>query len=94
MVRHILCKSGLFSFKAAKKPKLSKSNIKKRLEFCKSYIKWTINDWRNVIYSDECRIHRFSLSGKLVRRPLGTRFKKRYTIKTVKYGGFSICGVP
>lgn len=89
-IRRVLNKSGLLSFKAAKKPKLSKVNVKKRIHFCKSYSHWTINQWEQVIFSDESRIHRFSNSRRLVRRPVGSRFKKRYTIKTVKYGGFSV----
>lgn len=89
-VRRILRDGGLFSFKAARKQKLSKINVKRRKTFCKDYSKWTINDWKKVIFSDECRIHRYSNCRQLVRRPLCTRFKKRYTIKTVKYNGFSV----
>lgn len=89
-VSRILWKAGLFAFKAAKKPKLSNVNIKKRMIFCKDYSDWESQRWQTLIFSDECRIQRFSTASRLVRRPVGCRFKKRYTIKTVKYGGFSV----
>lgn len=89
-IRRILRKSNLFPFQAAFKPNLSKVNIRKRIGFCKAYMKWTIDQWKTVIFSDECRIIRFSKSRRIVYRPLSTRYKKRYTIKTVKYGGFSV----
>ena len=38
---------------SAKKPLLSKKNIRDRLIFCERYRDWTAEDWEKVIFSDE-----------------------------------------
>jgi hypothetical protein len=43
---------GLVSRRAAKKPILSRKNIRDRLIFCKRR-DWTAEDWGKVIFSDE-----------------------------------------
>jgi hypothetical protein len=45
--------NGLVSRRAAKKPLLSKKNIKDRLKFCKKYKDWTTEDRYKVVFSDE-----------------------------------------
>lgn len=40
-------------FKPTRTPKLTPSQIKKRMEWCKEKKNWTIADWRRVIFSDE-----------------------------------------
>ena len=44
---------GLVSRRAAKRPLLSRKNIRDRLIFCKRYRDWTAEDWDKVIFSDE-----------------------------------------
>ena len=44
---------GLVSRRAAKKPLLSRKNIRDRLIFCRRYRDWTAEDWGKVIFSDE-----------------------------------------
>ena len=44
-VRQILLEDGLVSRRAAKKPLLSRKNIRDRLIFCKRYRDWTTEDW-------------------------------------------------
>lgn len=89
-VRRELNRCGLLARSAAKKPLLSKVNIKKRLDFCRSYAQFSKEQWRNVIFSDESQFKMFSTRRTIVRRPVGTRFCNRYVTKTVKYGGVSI----
>ena len=48
-VRQRLLKDGLVSRRAAKKPLLSRKNIRDRLIFCKRYRDWTADDWGKVI---------------------------------------------
>ena len=74
---------------AAKKPLLSKVNIKKRLRWCKDYRALSINECKNVLFTDECRIEIFSSLRQFVRRPIGQRFNTKYTCKTVRHS-FSI----
>ena len=52
-VRQRLLEDGLVSRRAAKKPLLSRKNIRDRLIFCKRYRDWTAEDWGKVIFSDE-----------------------------------------
>ena len=52
-VRRLLLEDGLVSRRAAKKPLLSRKNIRDRLIFCKRYRDWTAEDWGKVIFSDE-----------------------------------------
>ncbi|RXN05697.1 testis-expressed sequence 2 -like protein [Labeo rohita] len=71
-VRRRLLEDGLVSRRAAKKPLLSKKNIRDRLIFCKKYGEWTAEDWGKVIFSDEASFRLFGASGKrLVRRRKG-----------------------
>ena len=43
----------LSSYRAAKKPLLTKAMKKKRLAFCKRYRHWGQKEWMDVMYSDE-----------------------------------------
>ena len=63
-VRHSLLEDGLMSRRAAKKPLLSRKNIR--------YRDWTAEDWGKVIFSDESPSRLFGASGKkIVRRRQG-----------------------
>lgn len=90
-VRRGLCRAGLQSHVKEKKPHLSSSNIRARLEFARKYQHWTIDDWSHVIFSDETKINRFSSDGRVwcwVRDP--QELSERTVIPTVKHGGGSV----
>lgn len=89
-IRRILLNNKLFSRRAALKPNISLVNKKKRLKFAKDYKSFTIKNWQNVIFSDECQFQRNTWIRKLVRRPMGKRFFNKYVTKTVKYSTFSV----
>ena len=90
-IRRRLLNAGFMSRRPAKKPLLSKKNIKARLVFAKSHITWTVNDWRRVIFSDESKFNLVKSDGIChVRRPKGERLNPKYTIATVKHGGGSV----
>jgi len=89
-VKRVLRNSGLFGRIAAQKPLLNKIQIKNRLQWCKSYSGWRVIDWKNVIFSDESKIQRYPESKRHVRRPINKRYDSKYTMKTVKYGGYSV----
>jgi hypothetical protein len=55
--------AGLKSGKKKKKPALSEKNRKERLAFAKAHRYWTVEDWNNVIFSDETKINRFGSDG-------------------------------
>ena len=79
-------KDGLVSRRAAKKPLLSRKNIRDRLIFCKRYRDWTAEDWGKVIFSDESPFQLFGASGKkLVRRRQGERYHQSSVMPTVNH---------
>uniref|UniRef100_A0A8C2F823 Transposase n=1 Tax=Cyprinus carpio TaxID=7962 RepID=A0A8C2F823_CYPCA len=85
-VRRRLLEDGLVSRRAAKKPLLSKKNIRDRLIFCRKYSEWTAEDWGKVIFSDEAPFRLFGASGKrLVRRRKGERYHQSCVMPTVKH---------
>ncbi|KAL7870253.1 hypothetical protein SRHO_G00077500 [Serrasalmus rhombeus] len=85
-VRRRLLEDGLLSRRAAKKPLLSKKNIKRRLTFCRKYWDWTAEDWGKVIFSDEAPFRLFGTSGKMiVRRRKGERYHEFCVMPTVKH---------
>ena len=85
-VRLRLFENGLVSRRAAKKPLLSKKNIRDRLIFCRKYGEWTAEDWGKVIFSDEASFRLFGASGKrLVRRWKGERYHQSCVMPTVKH---------
>jgi len=89
-IKRYLRESNLHGRVAAKKPLLNKVQTQKRKKWCQAYSVFSTADWSKVIYSDECRIENYSSRRTFVRRPINQRFKSRYVLKTVKYGGFSV----
>uniref|UniRef100_A0A8C1PF19 Transposase Tc1-like domain-containing protein n=1 Tax=Cyprinus carpio TaxID=7962 RepID=A0A8C1PF19_CYPCA len=82
-VRIRLLDNGLVSRRAAKKPLLSKKNIKNRLKFCRKYKDWT--DWCKLIFS-EAPFQLFWTSGKsIVQRRKGERYHESCVVPTVKH---------
>lgn len=86
-IRHRLQKDlGLPARRAAKKPLLTTVMKKKRLAFAHKYKKWTPEDWKKVMFTDERTFRLVRGVSKTVRRPRGSsRFDPRYTVKTVKH---------
>ena len=48
-IRRVLRETGLVPFIKPKKPRISPKNIKLRLEWAKTHVHWTIDDWKHVI---------------------------------------------
>lgn len=55
---------GIRAYTQPNKPKLTQEQIAKRLQFAKEHIHWTVEEWRNVMFSDECSISRIGSFGK------------------------------
>ena len=62
-VRRVLRKAGLKSIKKKKKTFLSKKHRKQRLDFAQKYAKWTVKDFKRVIWSEETKIVRMGSDG-------------------------------
>ncbi|EIE89009.1 hypothetical protein RO3G_13720 [Rhizopus delemar RA 99-880] len=90
-VRRALRDAGLVSFVRPKKPLINERNRKKRLQWARQHIDWTVNDWMNVIWSDETKVNRFGSDGKSYAWKVpGQPLKKHQVCETVKHGGGSI----
>lgn len=55
-VRRRLLEGGLRGCKARKKPWLSKKNQQSRYDWAKEHLSWTLDDWKKVVWSDECNV--------------------------------------
>ncbi len=85
-VRPRLLDNGLVSRRAAKKPLLSKKNVKDRLKFCRKYKDWTAEDWCKDIFSNEAPFRLFGTSGKwIVRRRKAECYHESCVVPTVKH---------
>ena len=55
-ILRVLKRNGMKSCKTTKKPGLSESMMEARYQFCLRYKDWTLEDWKNVIWTDETSI--------------------------------------
>jgi len=55
-IQYDLNKNDMKSFMRKRKPHLSENNCRKRLNWANEHKEWDINAWRNVIWTDECKI--------------------------------------
>ena len=84
---------GLKSYKPAKKPRLTSQIKKKRLEFARKQVDWSVPNWKKVLFSDKSTFQHFTIRKNHVRPPVRKRFNAKYTIFTVnhpepkRYGG-------
>ena len=71
----------------AKKPLTSFKNRKLRLVFAEAHQNRTVDQWKNILFSDQSKYNLFGNDGKKrVWRPKNTRFDTKYTKKCVKHG--------
>jgi hypothetical protein len=87
-IQHVsLKKLKLPSRVMAKKPLLTQKMKDQRLEFAHQYGHWSIEEWKQVMFSDESHFElRFGNQGSRCRRPVGSdRFEEKFTKKTVKH---------
>ncbi len=87
-IRRRLCENRFMARKPAKKPFISKKNVRERLRFARDHVDWTDVQWKNVLFSDESKFNLHRSDGMVwVRRPKGERYNPKYTIPTMKHGG-------
>lgn len=55
-VRRILKNAGFKKSKPTKKPGLTQAMKNRRYEWCKEHENWTLEDWKNVIWTDETSV--------------------------------------
>lgn len=87
-VAKALNNEGLRAGEKKKKPGLSKKNIKARFDWAKQHKDWTVQDWNEVIFSDESKINRFNSDGRSWCWFKDTNQLEDRTVKTTyKHGG-------
>jgi transposase len=87
------------SYWATKKPFINESNREKRVAWCRQHQDWSVEQWRNVIWSDESPfVLRFNKKVRVWRRH-NERYNPECTTATVKHdkkimvwGCFAACG--
>jgi transposase len=90
-VTNALKNNGLKSHEKQTKPMLSKKNVADRLSFANTHKDWTVEDWKNVIWSDETKINRFCSDGRSwYWSHDGSSLQPSQVKQTVKHGGGSI----
>jgi transposase len=80
---------GLKTYVQRKKPDLTKEQMAARYTFAREHLDWTMNDWRNIMFSHETTISRIGSYGRKFyrRRPGNTRPESNPTRKTKQGGG-------
>lgn len=73
------------------KPVLSAQNIKKRISFAKNHLKWTVDDWAKIWWSDEVMIEAIPQHKKYkIWCRSGTLIEDMPTAPAVQGGGFRV----
>ncbi len=90
-IRRELNKMHLYGRVACKKPFLSKSHKKSRLEWAYKYVNYSEEQWNRVLWSDESRFKLFGSDGRCyVWRTVNSQLEEKNLSSTVKFGGGSI----
>ena len=90
-VRRRLHDIGFSACIPARKPFISEKNRLKRLEFFSDFKNWGIEEWKDIIWSDESRFKLYHSDGRLkVWRQRNEKFLNECIRKTVKWDGGSI----
>lgn len=89
-VRRRLKQANLTPKRPATGPKLTAAHRQARLQFARTHLDWEVEQWRQVLFSDESRmcLHGSDRRGRVYRRP-GERFAQCCFAETVAYGGGS-----
>lgn len=85
-VRGRLTRMGYVARRPRKKPLLTKRMMKARLDWAKAHIGWTVEEWKNVLWSDESKFNLWRNDGRqFVRRKSGEEFHPDCLERTVKH---------
>lgn len=57
---------GLPARRKPESPRLTKKHIAARKKFAREHVNWTLDQWKQVMFSDECSVHRI--------KPFGTQY--------------------
>lgn len=90
-VRHILRQSGIRARVAVTAPRLTREHRVARLAFAREHMNWNINDWGNVLFTDESRFCLYTSDRRIpVYRRDGERYFQCNIRPSTNFGGGSI----
>jgi len=70
---------------AERKTLINNRNTKRRVLWCKAYNNMDTTQWKNIIFSDECRMEITLSYHRYVRRPDGHRLDPKYIMKNIRF---------
>lgn len=89
-VRRRLAEQDLTAHRPANGPKLTTAHKQARLQFARSHLNWTYEQWSSVMFTDECRMTLHGHDGRArVYRRSSERFAQCCMSERVAYGGGS-----
>lgn len=82
---------GFSSYSPARKPALTDKHKQRRLKWCEKKVQWTMDQWKQVVWSDESRFVVVGNDGgtKVIRKK-GERYLDEHILHTHKFGKGSI----
>ena len=57
-IKRILRESGITNWRARRRPHLTEEHVQKRYNWCKARLDWSLEEWKNYMWSDECSVER------------------------------------
>ncbi|KAH7956358.1 hypothetical protein HPB52_008594 [Rhipicephalus sanguineus] len=89
-VRRRLKQAGLQNCAAAQKPFLTDNRRRQQLEFARAYERWGVDEWSQVIFTDESTFCTRWDQQQRVWRPLNCRYRPEYTQNVLSSGRCSV----
>lgn len=90
-VQRVLKKKGIQSYIAARKPLLTKKQMRKRLKWCRERKHWDVEQWSKVIFSDESNYEVINRKSRVfVKRLKEEKYLHRFLQPRLQGGGGSV----
>ncbi|KAL1919193.1 uncharacterized protein VTP21DRAFT_2575 [Calcarisporiella thermophila] len=87
-VRRVIQREEVLTRVLPKKPLLSAAHRRRRLEFARKHINWTVEDWKRVMFSDETKLTFTNVTGKqYYYKRKGEPLRSRHIQPTMKQTG-------
>jgi transposase len=90
-VQRHLKKTGVKAYVQQKRPALTLNHKKERYAFAQAHLHWTVDDWKNVMFSDESSISRVGSFGRKFYSNLEhKRYRPHQVMETKQHSGGKI----